>query len=57
MSFEDLVRKYMQPEQIGWDIDLLQRFPNTDSIMFLIRLMRFIQRNIDKILSFTHIKH
>lgn len=56
LSFEDLVNKYMQPEPISWDVNLLQRIPNTDVVIFLIRLMRFIRRIIGK-LFFTQMKH
>ena len=57
LSFKELVNKYMQPESVSWDIDLMQRLPNTDVVIFLIRLMRFIRRIIDKITLFTQIKH
>ena len=57
LSFEELVNKYMQPQSISWDINLMQRLPNTDVVIFLIRLMRFIRRIIDKITLFTQIKH
>lgn len=57
LSFEEQVNKYMQPEQISWDINLMQRLPNIDAIVFLIRLMRFILRIISKFQSLTNLKH
>ncbi len=49
MSFEDIVKKYMQPEKVTWSVNMRQYHKNTDTFLSLIKFLMFPQKAVGRI--------
>lgn len=49
LSFEELVKKYMRPEKVAWNVNWRQHHPNTDAFLSFIRFLMIPQRAVRKL--------
>lgn len=48
MPFKEVVSKYMKPEKVRWQVQMMERYQNTDNIIMLIRILELPQRVFNK---------
>lgn len=56
MHFAELVNKYMYPKRVSWNIVVLQHFPNTDVLVFVLQVLLLPQRVFTKFLRIIGLK-
>lgn len=55
LTFNEVVKKYMYPERVKFDINLLQHYKNTDALLSFLRILMLPKRVFRKSLKILHL--